>query len=219
MEKNSIMKMSVKVFIVGMFVLFITGTVFSNTTQPERFKLDFDNNYLIFMPNALSMQIITENNVLSYGEDWEIKQLKPYLFHLRLRSWQGFYWMLNTSRKEVYRVRNNQFGTIGGDQTKLPITVTNSQNNFKLYFSNSYLICVPNTRTLQIVAEGNVLSYGTNWTVKQMKPYLYDLKKNSWQGFFWRVNTSRKELYMVRGTFGTYGGTSETKNADVIVTY
>lgn len=219
MKKSFILKMNVKIFIVGMFILFMTGTVFSNTAQPSRFTLNFDDAYLIFMPGSLSMQIIAENNVLSYGEDWEIKQLKPYLFHLRLRSWQGFYWQLNTSRKEVYRVRNNQFGTLGGDQNKLPITVTSSGSNFKLLFSNAYLVYVPNSGTLQIAAEGNVLSYGSNWTAIQKKPYLYHLKKNSWQGFFWQVNTSRKELYMIRGIIGSYDGERTMKNAAVIPYY
>ncbi|HPJ87947.1 MAG TPA: hypothetical protein PLO84_02395 [Thermotogota bacterium] len=217
--KNIIMKKSVKIFIVGIFVLLIASAVFADTTQPDRFKLDFDNAYLMFMPNSLSLQIIAENNVLSYGEDWEVKQLKPYLYHLRLRSWQGFYWQLNTSRKEVYRVRNGQFGTLGGDHTTLPVTVSAVQNNFKLTFSDSYLIYSTASNSIQIVAEGNVLSYGANWTKIQMKPYLYHLKKNSWQGFFWQVNTSREELYKVTGTIGTYGGISEHKNVDVIVYY
>src|SRR6056297_2434276 len=226
MKKNLTMK--VKLFLK---VMILTGmmcvAVFANTNQPDRFQVVFHNAYMVVTPGTLSMQVAAEGNVLSYGNDWQIIKLRPYLYHMRQQNWQGFYWMVNTSRKEVYKVTESVFGSLGGNQTKLPSTVSvvGGANNgepdrFSIYFSNAYLIFSPNTSTLQIAAEGAVLSYGADWAKLQMKPYLYQLKKNSWQGFYWRVNTSRKELSVVRnGHFGTYQGNSELKQSQVVVYY
>ncbi len=226
MKKNLIMK--AKAFsLVVLLTCVLSMVVFGNTNQPDRFKIDFNKSYIVVNPGNLSMQAVAENSVLSYGEDWEIIKMKSYLYHMRQQNWKGFYWMVNTARKEVYKVVGNQFGTLGGNMDQLPVNVSvvgganNSEpDRFFLYFSNSYLIFMPDTSTLQIAAEGMVISYGVDWVKVQMKPYLYQLKKNSWQGFYWQVNTSRKELYIVRnGQLGTFQGITELKQSPVIVYY
>ena len=226
MKKNLIMK--AKAFSrVVLLTCVLSMVVFGNTNQPDRFKIDFNKSYIVVNPGNLSMQAVAENSVLSYGEDWEIIKMKSYLYHMRQQNWKGFYWMVNTARKEVYKVVGNQFGTLGGNMDQLPVNVSvvgganNSEpDRFFLYFSNSYLIFMPDTSTLQIAAEGMVISYGVDWVKVQMKPYLYQLKKNSWQGFYWQVNTSRKELYIVRnGQLGTFQGITELKQSPVIVYY
>ncbi|MCK5739890.1 hypothetical protein KAH55_11935, partial [bacterium] len=61
-----------------------------------------------------------------------------------------------------------------------------------------------------IAAQKKVISYGQKWQVQQLKPYLYHVKRKGWQGFYWKVNTSRKKVYLVsEGTFGQLGGTEE----------
>lgn len=226
MKKNLTMKVKL-VLIVVVLSCVVSVAVFGNTSQPERFKIDFNNAYIAVTPGSLSMQVAAEGNVLSYGEDWQIVKLRPFLYHMKQQNWQGFYWVVNTSRKELYKVTGNTFGALGGNYVTLPANISvvgggsNSQpDRFFIYFSDSYLIFVPNSSTLQIVAQGAVLSYGTDWDKMQMKPYLYHLKKNSWQGFFWKVNTSRKELYVVRnGQFGTYEGDSQLQASSVVVYY
>jgi hypothetical protein len=80
-------------------------------------------------------------------------------------------------------------------------------------FFDDYLVHQPDTATLQITAVGNMLLNGGDWQVKQMKPCLYHMRQKVWKGFYWRVNTSRKEVYRVRGsTFGQYGGQEEVLN-------
>ena len=201
--------------------------LFANTSQPDRFKIDFNNAYIVVTPASLSMQIAAESGVLSYGNDWQIVQLRPFLYHMKQQNWQGFYWVVNTTRNELYKVTGNTFGTLGGDFLTLPANVSvvgggnNSQpERFFIYFSNAYLIYSTNSSSLQIVGENAVLSYGMDWAKIQMKPYLYHLKLNSWQNFYWQVNTSRKQLYVVRnGQFGTYQGNSELKSSTVVVYY
>jgi len=211
--------------LVGLVVI-LAGVVFANTSEPDRFMVRFNDAYLVFTPGSMSMQVAAEGVVLSYGRDWIMKKMKPYLYHIKNHKW-NFYWKVNTSRREVYRIRNGQFGSYGGDQEKLPVNLdviggnSNGQpERFFIRFTNAYLVYVPTSKTLQIVAQNNVISYGADWLKKNMKPYLFHLKKNSWVGFYWQVNTSRKELYQVKnGNFGTYGGNSHTINTEIDVVY
>jgi hypothetical protein len=89
----------------------------------KRFLLRFRNGYLVYKPGSGSPQIVAQSNVLSYGNDWQIKQMKPYLFHLKQKFWKDFYWKVNTSRKEVYRIKGGTFGQYGGQSQDLNIRV------------------------------------------------------------------------------------------------
>lgn len=173
---------------------------------PQQFFLDFVDAYLVFQPSSNSIQIITEGLVLSYGSDWEKCRLRPYLYHIRQDNWQGFYWQVNTSRKEVHKVTGGEFCRIGGTRKKLDMTVdvvggsdTIPPSRFVLRFQAAYLVFVPTSEALQITAEGNVLSYGNDWEKCQLKPYLYNLKQKFWRGFHWKINTGRKTVYKVTG--------------------
>lgn len=184
-------------------------------TKLVRFKLNFSDAYLVYVPDSGTLQIAAQGTVLSYGGDWEVKKLKGYLFHLRLKTWQDFYWKVNTSRKQVFRVRGNAFGTLGGEEkelTGLSVEPTGDKGNperFRLNLTDAYM-AYTGKGSPQLISRGNVLSYCRDWQVKRLKAYLYHFKQNNWKGFFWKVNTSRKEVYQVTGgTFGELGGTSK----------
>jgi hypothetical protein len=223
-EKRKEAGMSIKKFVLipGLILcLLMVGLVQAQT--PKRFLLRFSDAYLVYQPGTGTLQITTAGNVLSYGKDWQVAKLKPYLYHLRQNVWKDFFWKVNTSRKEVYQVSGGTFGKLGGQDKGLNITVDavgspEDPTRFLLRFSDAYLVHVPGTSTLQITAVGNVLSYGKDWQVKQMQPYLYHMRQNVWKGFYWKVNTSRKEVYRVRGgTFGKLGGQEEVLNITVDV--
>jgi hypothetical protein len=195
----------------------------AHAQTPKRFLLRFSDAYLVYQPGTTTLQIAAVGNVLSYGKDWQVKKMKPYLYHMRQNVWKGFYWKVNTSRKQVYRVRGGTFGQLGGQEEVLNITVEPVGNpddptRYLLRFSDAYLVYQPGTTTLQVTAVGNVLSYGKDWQVKKMKPYLYHMRQKVWKGFYWKVNTSREEVYKVTGgTFGQLGGQSTVLDITVDV--
>lgn len=201
------------------------GNQEQNQNQPtaslKRFKLMFADSYLIHQPSNNILQISTQGKVLSSGSDWQVAKLKPYLYHLKQKAWKNFFWAVNTSRKEVYRVKGGQFGSIGGQKNKLgirvePVGSPGNPTRFKLLFDDAYLVYQVDRPNLQISAQGTVLSYGNDWQVRQLKPYLFHLKHNTWKHFFWKVNTSRKEVSHVKdGQFGRIGG--QSTKIDVIV--
>jgi hypothetical protein len=188
---------------------------------PKRFLLKFSDAYLVCQPGKGAPQITAQGSVLSYGGDWEIKKLKPYLYHARQKNWRDFYWKVNTSRKQVYHVTGGTFGKLGGSEKTLDIRVdpkgrADNPQQFFLRFPDAYLVCQPGKGSPQIVSQGNVLSYGGDWHVKQLKPYLYHVRQKNWRNFYWKVNTSRQQVYRVSGgSFGKLGG--DDKALDVTV--
>lgn len=205
-------------------ILFVVQS--SDAATPDRFFLDFSDAYIVLEPSSGTIQVVANLTVLSYGGDWEFVQLKPYLYHLRLKTWSDFYWKVNTSRKEVYRVNGGAFGSLGGSDTKIDgisVDVVGGNTNvppdrFLLRFSKSYIVYEPGTTVLQVTAEGYVLSYGGDWEVIKMQDYLYHMRLKTWMGFYWKVNTSRKEVKRVEGAaLGSLGGTLTDTNIAVRV--
>jgi predicted secreted protein len=185
---------------------------------PKRFLLKFQDASLVHIPASNVSQITAQGNVLSYGNDWQVRKLKPYLYHFKQNNWSGFYWKVNTSRGEVYRVKNGNFGQLGGNEQKINIGVdavgnANNPTRFSLRFHDAYLVHKVGTSVLQIASQGNVLSYGGDWQVRKLKPYLFHVKQNNWQGFHWQINTSRKQAHRVKGgQFGQIGGNKTKLN-------
>jgi hypothetical protein len=193
---------------------------------PDSFTIAFTDGYLVVDPNSGSMQLAGEGMVLSYGAEYELVQVKPFLYHFRRSNWSGFYWKVNTSRREAYMVTGGVFGQLGGTEKPLDgVTVDvvggagdTVPDRFFLRFVKLKLRYAPPSDTLQIISGDTVLSYGADWEVAKLKDYLYHLKLKTWSGFFFKVNTSRKEVWKVTdGVFGSLGGTSNPMSAIVLV--
>lgn len=196
--------------------------------QTSEFRLNFKDAYLVYEPPAGGsgkgvLQIAAELNVLSYGNDWDVARLKPYLFHLRLHTWSGFYWKVNTSRGEIYKVTGGTFGALGGSETPISgVTVeavgdANAPVRFLLHFSDAYLIKPATSSHPQIVASNMVLSYGSDWTITQdaNTPWVYHLSEAVWKGFSWKANLHRLRAYRVTDPLDPCGSDVQLK-ADVV---
>jgi len=178
----------------------------------------------------LRLQLVAEGNVLSYCGGWSVLKTKPFLFHMKHKGWKRFFWKVNTFRQLAYRVRGGQFSHPGGRKEALDVRVEvvgkpKHPRRFYLRFSDAYMVIEPGRkpsrlRLLQVVAQGDVLSYGVNWRIKRLKPCLFHLKREGWKGFYWKINTSRREVYRVEGgRFGRLGGREELLNIRVDVVY
>lgn len=176
----------------------------AGSEEPDRFLLRFTDAYLVHETDGGAPQIAAEGNVVSYGQDWEIVRVRQFLYHMRQRNWRDFYWKVNTSRREAYRVRGGEFGELGGEEERIdsiavdPVGDANDPTRFFLRFNDAYLVHAPDNGTLQIAAAGNVLSYGSDWTVDQIEPWIYTLRQDVWRGFRWKVNTAREIAYRVK---------------------
>ncbi|MCJ7612104.1 MAG: hypothetical protein MUP19_07565, partial [Candidatus Aminicenantes bacterium] len=128
-----------------------SGAAHREIAQPDRFTLNFKGAYLVFDPQSGTLQIAAEGNVLSYGGDWEVRKIHSYLYHMRLRTWQAFFWQVNTSRKEVFQVRCGTFGSVmGGTSSREPFRVdtvggagASEPKQFFIRFVKSHMVYAP----------------------------------------------------------------------------
>jgi len=74
---------------------------------------------------------------------------------------------------------------------------------YMLWLPDCSLIVEPGGGSLEIKALGTVISKGGGWDRQRVRPYLYFLRRASWRGHYWQVNTKRREVRLVwDGTFG-----------------
>ena len=199
-------RLSFAALVVALIVA-IPAISIASTGVPTRFFVDFNDMNIVFSPNGGNPQISVGDKVLSYGGDWQVKKLKPYLFHLKQKFWKGFFYKISSSRKVALKVTGGTFGKLGGKSSALKAKVTTvGGGNIRVSFLKSaspYMVVVPKTKSIQVTANANVFNYGTDMTLVQLKPYLYHFKQKFWKNFFWVINTSRKAIYIVNnGTFG-----------------
>jgi hypothetical protein len=82
--------------------------------QVTNYVLRLPDAYIVYEPSKDAFQIAALGAVLSYGDGWERRQVKPYLFHIRHRAWKNHFWKVNTSRKEVYLSSGAAFSAASG---------------------------------------------------------------------------------------------------------
>lgn len=184
--------------------------------QVTNYVLRLSDAYIVYAPPSDVFQIAAQGAVLSYGEGWERVQVKPYLFHLRHKSWKNHFWKVNTSRKEVYLVWGGLFGRIGtsagggpareveGDREDITVDVVGGAvdrvpDRFLVRFAEAELFFDPASRDLRLAAAGSTLSPCDDWQACSLKDYLFHIRLKTWKGFFWKVNTGRMAAWKTTG--------------------
>lgn len=190
--------------------------------EVQRFFIRFNDGALRYEPGDGSLQISTQQNVLSYGQDWQVLLMEPGVYAFKQDVWQDFYWKVDTVSKAAYRVTNGSFGEDGGDEKQLDIiveTVGDDENPdwFYLRFDEAYIVR-SKEGAFQIASQNNVLSYGLDWEVSEVAPDLFQIKQDYWQSFFWEIDTTQSKAVRVEGgTFGLSYGAQSIEDLDVTV--
>lgn len=193
--------------------------------QVTNYILRLPDAYIVCEPAGNVFQIAALGAVLSYGEDWERRQVKPYLFHLKHKSWVNHFWKVNTSRREAYLVWGGLFGRIGAtagsgqevDGGRLDARVeavggsdSKAPERFLIRFGEAALYFDPAAGDLRLDAAGETMSPCDNWESCALKEYLFHIRLKTWKEFFWKVNTSRMEAWWTKGAdFCKLGGEDE----------
>jgi len=190
--------------------------------EVQRFFIRFNDGALRYEPSDGSLQISTQQNVLSYGQDWQVLLIEPGVYAFKQDVWKGFYWKVDTVAKLAYRVTNGSFGEGGGDEEPLDIiveTVGDDENPdwFYLRFDEAYIVR-SKEGAFQIASQNNVLSYGLDWEVSEVAPDLFQIKQDYWKSFFWEIDTTQSKAVRVEGgTFGLSYGAQSIEDLDVTV--
>lgn len=184
--------------------------------QVTNYIMRLSDAYIVYEPSSDVFQIAAQGVVLSYGDGWDRVQVKPYLFHIRHRSWKNYFWKVNTSRREVYLVWGGHFGRIGsapgaapvrevdGDREDITLDVVGgavdrAPNRFLIRFADADLYFDPGSRDLRLAASGSTLSPCDDWEACPLKDYLFHIRLKTWKGFHWKVNTSRMSAWTTTG--------------------
>jgi hypothetical protein len=232
MPQKRVVLVFVLLFSVALFLSGQTAAVkpspprMAEIARVDNYIMRLPDAYIVYEPTTHSLQIAAMGMVLSYGEGWERRQVKPYLYHLRHSSWRNYFWKINTSRREVYLVWGGLFGGIGGKpgagaphevdgaQEDLALEVTGGAQDqapqrFLIRFSDAQLFFTPATGDLRLAAAGTTISPCDNWQALSLKDFLFHIRLKTWKGFYWKVNTSKLAAWRTSGAgavFGKLGG-------------
>jgi hypothetical protein len=77
----------------------------------------------------------------------------------------------------------------------------------------------PVSNKFGLFVEGGVqIAWSGDWQEKRLQPYLVQIRRASWSGFFWQINTSRKTVEKATNTnFGELPNSRKTLNVTVKV--
>ena len=210
--------------VLAFLALFAIPAVYGSTAMPQRFFIDVDSLNITFSPQAPhTLQIAVGDRVVSYGQDWEVKKLKPYLFQLRQENWKGFFFQVNTDRKMAQKISGGTFGQLGGKRSYLRGRVKAVGPNTRISFSRlarPYIVVVPKTKAIQVAVQQCVLSYGRDLELAQLTHYIFHFRQKFWKKFHWQINTHRKDVHLIRdGAFGKAGGSLDAQSFGVRPVY
>ncbi len=211
-----------------------TTAVKAKVLQVKNYVLRLKDAYIVYVPSDDTFQIAALGGVLSYGDGWDRAQVKPYLYHLRHRSWTNHFWKVNTSRREVYLVWGGAFGRVGagpggaparevdGERADLTVEVVGGAGDrvperFFIRLGGADLYFDPAARDLRLSAQGTTLSPCDDWEACELKDYLFHLRLKTWKGFYWKVNTGRMQAWRTSGgEFCELGGEDQTLDLTVL---
>lgn len=156
------------------------------------------------------------------ADHFELKQVKPNIYHFRYKDWSDFFWKINMEDDHVYRVTGGSFGISGGNEVQLNhINVHDSPANppplkeqeyvrgIGLSLSGCFMIFDPGRDTLKITFEGNELSGRDDWEVQMVNSSVYHLKFKPMTAFpiFWKLDLKERKMAGIKdGIFGSVGG-------------
>ncbi len=211
-------------------LLLLSTSAFSRVRVPKKIYLRFSEAYLDLKVKDLKLKLVAAGSVLSSCYGWRVVRTEPYIFHMKRLAWENFFWKVNTRRGVVYKVKGGEFGHPGGRRTPMEVKVEvigkpKHPRRLYLHFSDAYMVVRPGRRPrilkdIRIFALGKAIGRGRGWKIRRLKPYLFHLKREAWRGYYWRIDTSRREVYRVEGgRFGQMGGTESKLNIGVDVVY
>ena len=195
----------------------------STVKTPKRIVLTMNESSLVYMISQQSLQVISQGNVLSYGRDWEVKQVRSYLYHIKNKRWGSRFWQVNTARREVLQINGGVFGKVsrGKSQAKLSIKVDTPKDRFILRLPETKLVYRTAYRSLKVTSLGLVLTDGSDWTTCRRSGQIFHLKQNRWKKFFWKVDILSKTVRRIReSTFcKTTSGSGTRINVSINAVY
>ena len=176
------------------------------TVTPTRFVVHFCRLNVAFLPDGSIIQVTDGDSVISYGADWRVLQQGDLVYHVKRSGWEDVF--LRVEARDGGRVEK----VTGATAPAIPASVSIVGGTIKVSFRPGavpQMIVDPAQKTIRFEAAGLPLADERLWEMVFVDTHLVHLRKRRWRNFFWKVDTSRQELYYMTGIDGMDFGTRD----------
>lgn len=95
--------------------------------DPQEIRLTFNPGHMLYDLNTKRFLITGANTVLSYGEDWDCKEVSYMVFQFRRKDWKKIYWEFDYVKGQYYK-KTGVFGSLKGVSGKKSIALGPESN-------------------------------------------------------------------------------------------
>lgn len=183
---------------------------------PKSVTLEMPGMELVYRPKTFDVKVMCQGVEFSDGRDWRKCQIRSYIHQLKQVGWpEKFHWEVDTQDRGVWRIKDAVFCKRGGvgEEAKLKMQVSGGSKTVPpskvvLNLSDARLRYEIASGKLELKTAGDQIAYIPFWNVARIQAHIYQFKYNTWQDFFWEVDTFKKEVKKITGGFfGKEGGT------------
>jgi hypothetical protein len=200
-----------------------TGFIMIAVPEPRQLVLEIPDTQVVYQPAGFSLKILSRGVLLSDGSEWRKCSIRPYLHQIKQATWEDFFWEVDTIDRSVWQVTGIDFCHKGGKahEVKMKVEVSGGSKTappmrFVLNLADTRLEYEPAAGKFRIQAFGNQFAYTPFWKIIRPKPHLFQLKHQTWEDFYWEVDTFKKEVHQVTGgSFGQTDSGGEIKVLDI----
>ena len=185
---------------------------------PKVVTLELPDMELIYLPKTFDVKVMCQGAEFSDGRDWRKCQIRSYIHQLKEVGWEEkFHWEVDTLERGVWRINDAVFckrGGVGQEAKLLKMEVTGGSKTVPpskvvLKLTDARLRYEPASGKLELLTVGDQIAYIPFWSVARIQSHIYQFKYNTWNDFFWEVDTFKKEVTRITGgIFGKEGGTA-----------
>jgi tetratricopeptide (TPR) repeat protein len=183
---------------------------FPNTGNPANgFIIDlFDANIVYTLENN-SVELTVSRLPISVKGGWEAKAVKPGIFRLKHKKWDGFFWEVDALQRSVYEVKGK---TLLGDGERKELAgirvdacgeVTAEKVNLR--FSRVRFRYNREMGGPVLETRSDVISYKEDWEVKEPKPGAYHFRNSLWKDVFLELDTTVPVVVPKKVSGGAFG--------------
>lgn len=202
------------------------GMMLADIPKVNQFGWELPSVQLIYVPGEFKLKIISDGIIISDGKDWRKCNIRTHIFQFKHASWpKNLHWEVNTTDRGLWQVTGRPFCKTGGRSKRLQVGIR-SRGGSKSSFPSQIVIEIPGvflsygvtSGKFKVSAFDNQMVHIPFWRMSRLKPYLYHLRHQLWQSFFWEINTTNRSVHMIRGgTFGQEGGKRQPMNVKLVL--
>lgn len=158
----------------------------------------------IMASDAISGRLVDIDNY----ENWEVRRISNCYYHIKHRSWRGFFWGVNSCSRRVYKIERGTFGVRSGEASRIRINVETKggagnrmPDEFILKFRSAQMTYSPDRNRVSLSAHNTVLANNYEFESTELKEDLYHIKAKNWDGKYLVINAEKRSGTVIYGRY------------------